>query len=204
MMKSRGFTLIEIIIALAIFAILGVLIAFGLRSVTQTQHQLSQHSQEWQKIAITNTLIRRDISQIVPVDATDEYGKNMPALLSGNDNSITLTRTGWQNSNATFARSDLIRVQYAVKNNQLYRISWRHIKPNADNKPTRQSLLSNVTTMQVLYFYHHGQFSHSWPISHGGNANTGALPEMAAIYLTLQNDGVLKIEVPLATGGDSQ
>lgn len=192
---AAGFTLLEIIIALAIFAILSLLVAQGLKTVTNTQQKLNTASEQWQQLTLAVALIRRDLGQIVSKPYRDTTSQNFAPVQSGTDDSFSFSRTGWQNPNATAQRSDLIRVRLALKNQTLTRTTWP-LDPNSDPaQPTTQTLLQGVTQFRITYVYDGGKISAIWPISTRSKEQVNALPDMIRLSITSKKFGVIKIDV---------
>lgn len=76
MRHNRGFTLIEMMVALVIFAIVGLLTTLSLHAVIQSHRHLKIADRQLQQLTMTMALMRRDVSQSV-----------MPPILTHGENS---------------------------------------------------------------------------------------------------------------------
>ena len=78
--KQRGFTLLELLIASIIFAIMAVMAYGGLDNVLSNSKASQQALSRLQQIQQSIAIISRDFSQLVPRAVRDEYGNIQPAL----------------------------------------------------------------------------------------------------------------------------
>ena len=148
--RNNGFTLLELLIALAIFGLLSVMSYSGLRSVMD-QHarteEVADRLAELQKIYL---VMQRDIEQIVPRSIRDEYGDQLPALVG--DEFLQFTRGGWSNP-LQRPRSSLQRVGYAFEDDELVRYTWQVLDRAQDTEPLKQPLTSTVSNMTMRYWH---------------------------------------------------
>ncbi len=181
-----GFTLIEVLIAMAIFAVLSLLAYGGLNAVMENKEQTAEALQRLQQLQLTMTHLHRDIEQITPREARDELGGKLLSLASGNSSELLIefTRNGWRNP-AGLPRSHLQRVAYRLDDDQLIRISWPYIDRAQDSQAIELPLINNVKDVS-LRFYDGKSWHTSWPDALAdSSANTNqALPR--AIEVTLQ------------------
>lgn len=66
MQPSRGLTLIELLVAIAIFAVLGVMSWRALSTTLDSRERLQQEFGEWQRLARVFGLVETELIQIVP------------------------------------------------------------------------------------------------------------------------------------------
>jgi general secretion pathway protein J len=181
---SRGFTLLELLVALAIFGLLAVMSYGGLRSVLEQRAVTELEADRLAQLQKIYTLMQRDIEQVVPRAVRDEYGAELPPLLGAE--SLQLTRGGWRNP-LGHARSTLQRVAYVYEDEQLVRYTWRVLDRAQDSQPVRQPLTDEITAMTVRYLD-----NTEWKTSWGG-VDGGALPGVAvkvlpkAVEITLEH-----------------
>jgi general secretion pathway protein J len=157
---QRGFTLLELLVALSIFALLSVMAYGGLRSVLQ-QHSITsaeeQRLAELQKIYL---LMQRDLEQAVPRPIRDEYGDTQPPLSGGS--AFQFTRGGWSNP-LGHPRSDLQRIGYAWVDDHLVRYVWSVLDRAQDTQPLEQRLSDRFTGMEVRFLAGNDQWLTQWP-----------------------------------------
>jgi general secretion pathway protein J len=155
-----GFTLLEMLVALAIFALLSVMSYGGLRSVMEQQSATQLEAESLGQLQKIYLLMQRDFEQIVPRAVRDEYGEELPPLAGAEI--LQLTRGGWNNP-LGHPRSTLQRVGYAYTDGQLVRITWTVLDRAQDSVPLEQPLTKEITSMDVRYLDSKGEWITGWP-----------------------------------------
>lgn len=95
--QARGFTLLEVLVAMAVFAVMSVVAYGGLRSVLTADQVTQEHAQRLADLQVTLSVLERDLAQVVDIAVRDEFGDRMPPLRlrSGGDNRLLeLVRAG--------------------------------------------------------------------------------------------------------------
>jgi general secretion pathway protein J len=191
--RAGGFTLLELLIALAIFGLLSVMSYSGLKSVLD-QHagtdEAADRLAELQKIYL---VMQRDIEQIVPRPVRGEYGDRLPALEGGEV--LQFTRGGWNNP-LQRPRSSLQRVGYAFQDDELVRYAWQVLDRAQDSLPLQQPLTAAVSSMSVRYLSSEDAWHASWPPDETGDTQviSGSQPDARlselpkAVEMTLEHD----------------
>jgi general secretion pathway protein J len=181
---AAGFTLLELLVALAIFGLLSVMSYSGLRSVLEQRAVTEQEADRLGRLQKIYLLMQRDIEQVVPRPVRDEYGAEQPPLTGAEV--LQLTRGGWRNP-LGHPRSTLQRVAYAYEDEQLVRYTWSVLDRAQDSQPAKQSLTDEITQMDVRYLG-----SDDWKTAWSGVADA-ALPGTAttelprAVEITLEH-----------------
>jgi len=160
----KGFTLLELLVALAIFALVAVTAYAGLAAVLDTDEALDEHSRDLRELQLAMQLLHRDLLQLSDRPIRDEYGDVQPALVAGGsaDALITLTRSGWANPTDR-VRSDLARVSYGLDGDRLVRAVWPQLDRVAGSEPLRAELFSGVQTVDLRFLDDEGQWQDTWP-----------------------------------------
>ena len=133
-----GFTLLELLVALAIFALLSVMAYAGLSTVLTANQILDTHMERLSEVQRSVTLLSRDIRQTVNRNIRDTFGDTKQPLIGASEfdtlgtPAIELSRTGYANPLGT-KRSFLQRVAYRVEEETLYRNSWRVLDQAQDS-----------------------------------------------------------------------
>jgi len=168
--KHQGFTLIEVMVALFIFAILGTITAIGLHSVIKTYRHVKTADQQLQKLQLAMTLMRRDTSQVVDRSIVDAKGKILPAFMVNGAHAFELTT---QNNR-------LQRIGYALKDGQWVRLTWPELNRSSHMVPSRKVLLSHVKNVRLKFVNDKGKIGETWSAS-------ASFPQAIVITLTLQD-----------------
>ena len=174
-MKADGFTLVELLIALSIFALLSIagvsLLSFSIDARQATEQRLGALA----GIVRTRSLLTADLAQAAPRLWRDENGLRHPAFAAGSgEPALELVRRGWTNDGGT-PRASLQRVAYRLSDDRLERVSVPMVDGAAANPPA--VLLTGVTALR-LRFHAGGEWRDAWqPLA------ADALPD--AVELTI-------------------
>lgn len=161
---SRGFTLIEVLVAFTIFALIGVISAQLLSQTLDSQANLSQRGQRLSDIHRAMQIIQRDVMQVVDRTVRDGYGDHLPALLIGTDGVLELTRGGWRNP-LNLPRAEVQRVGYLLQDNKLLRAYWPVLDRAQDTEPAYQTLLEQVERLEFYALDGNGNEHTFWPVT---------------------------------------
>tara|TARA_R100000935_G_scaffold49124_1_gene74192 strand:- start:107 stop:733 length:627 start_codon:yes stop_codon:yes gene_type:complete len=116
--QSRGFTLLELLIAMAVFAIMSVVAYSGLRAVLDADHVTRASSSQLADLQVSLSVLERDLAQMVDIQVRDEFGDRLPPLrlLAGTEQPLLeivragsggdqrLRRTAWRLTEAGLER----------------------------------------------------------------------------------------------------
>lgn len=161
---ERGFTLLELLIAITIFAILATFAYSGLKVVLDSEHQTSQYSKRMSQLQLAMSLMKRDIEQVVDRPIRDQQGDEQAALLSGGFAGmlLELTRDGYVNP-MKLPRSNLQRVGYQAEDETLYRLTWQILDRAQDSEPHRYKLIDDIQSLELIYYDHEMNKHEQWP-----------------------------------------
>jgi len=159
-LACKGFTLLELLVALAIFGLLAAMSYGGLQAVLEQQSYTEQAADRLGALQKMYLIMQRDIEQIVPRTVRDEFGDTQQPLVGGD--ALQLTRGGWRNP-AGRQRSTLQRVGYAYDDEQLVRYTWSVLDRAQDSEPLQQPLIEDVENMQLRYLDGNDEWQEQWP-----------------------------------------
>jgi len=161
---QRGFTLLELLVAVGVFAVMSVMAYGGLKSVLDSRKQTDAQAQRLAAVQLTFTRLERDIEQMTNRRIRDEFGDPKAALLasSGREVIVEFTHAGWSNP-ANELRSHLQRVAYTVKDNKLYRAYWLVLDRAQDSMPVQTVILDPVKSMEWRFMDNAGNWQTGWP-----------------------------------------
>ncbi|MFO7705346.1 MAG: type II secretion system minor pseudopilin GspJ [Halopseudomonas sp.] len=95
--NARGFTLLEMLVAMAVFAIMSVVAYGGLRAVLSADQVTQEHGRRLADLQVTLSVLERDLAQIVTISVRDEFGDRMPPLrlrAGGDSKLLEIVRAG--------------------------------------------------------------------------------------------------------------
>ena len=198
--RQHGFTLLEVLLALVIFAMLSISAYTVLQGVMRndevSQAKIARLS-EMQRAFATLT---RDFTQITPrpvrlngetsttVFQAERFG------LESDDWSTLFVRAGWFNPGGALRRSELQRVSYRLRQQTLERLTYLYPDAVTGTTPTATPLLTHVSAFS-LRFYKNGEWLTQWTTS-------TELPEAVEITLTLDDYGAIR-RLFLTTGASA-
>lgn len=164
--RNGGFTLVELLVALAIFAILSVL-AYGGYNNSVKQNEIARASmQRLESLQTTMRLLTQDFEQISPRPVRDVLGDGrLPALMADKRDQtlFSLTRAGWTNP-AGLPRGTLQRVSYVLDpDGKLIRQYVNVLDATLANEPVRRELIDRVKSVTVRYRDNQKQWQDQWP-----------------------------------------
>lgn len=162
-MRARGFTLLELLVALAIFAVLATTTYSGLVGVLAQRAAVEQQAARLQDLQRGYRLLARELSQFTARGLRDEFGELQPALqLGGQRPGLAFTHAGWFNP-LDRPRGILQRVRYQLDQDRLLRLSWPVLDRAQDSEPLEQELLDQVRGLQVRLLDEAGEWHEQWP-----------------------------------------
>lgn len=179
-----GFTLLEMLLAMAIFSIMNLTAYQVLRTTFKSSEIFIQKSTRLVNIQRAIGFLERDITHaIILLSGSDNFSVKSEKLYSG-ENSIDLIRNNRFNPAGLFPRSNLERVRYRIKNNTLERVSYRYPDNLSNDQPNVTTILRNVLDFQ-LKFYHRKQWIEKWD-------HPSMMPKGVAVILQLENMNIIR------------
>ncbi len=185
-MRQRGFTLVEMLVALTIFALMSVLAYRGLAAVMQTREHLTEDNRRWRDIALTLAQLELDMGLAVDRPVRGNGDLPLPALVgnpqtvNADDAQLSFSRMGmaWQTS----VLADVQRHGYRLNNGTLEQLVWPVLDRAPLSEPVVNVLLERVNRFELRYLDGSGNWQPRWPLS-----GMTALP--AALEVVLELDG---------------
>jgi general secretion pathway protein J len=161
--NRNGFTLVEMMVALFIFAMLSVAGVIMLRSAVDSDEITAENLGKMAEMQRFVSLMEADLSQALPRTFRDDGGDRMPAFASeaGGPEAAFLkfTRGGQSNVNGA-ARSNLERVEYRLTDGNLER--WRYRMTDGGSIDQPAILISNVDSLALRFRDKRGLWSNGW------------------------------------------
>lgn len=148
--RSRGFTLIEVLVALAITAFVASISYASLSSVLLGVESSRFAADRTHEVNRAWMIITRDLRQFSTRPVRDEFGEEEPAMIGGEAARFLLsfTRAGWHNPLGQ-QRSNLQRVNYLVEDDALWRESYAVLDRANNSEPSRVKLLEGVDYLEL-------------------------------------------------------
>ncbi len=193
--RERGFTLLEILVAVVILAIMGLMSYRAVRDARVQADIAATHMDRLREVQRAMHLLVADFRTLAPRPARELIGDGYRASLLRDPNSTTLfelTHAGWPNGAGT-PRGTLQRVSYRLEERKLVREHWNVMDPTLSNEPFKRELLEGVERVQIRYMGPDRQWDTQWPPL-GGTGDRAWRARPLAVEITIQVDGYGEIK----------
>ena len=200
--SNKGFTLLEVLIAIAIFSIISLSSFTIFNAVLTGDEQSQQRSIRQNELQRAFIIIERDLTQIsrrtmrlngespqtrLIQSASDSYATEEQA--------IAFVRHGWTNPGLLLPRSDMQAVAYRLTDETLERLHFNFVDAIVGEEPKVRPLIHDVTTVAFEY-YNGKEWQTTW--------QTDTLPFAIAIEIDTKDYGIIRRQYLVAGDGQLQ
>ncbi|GAA5180230.1 GspJ family T2SS minor pseudopilin variant XcpW [Niveibacterium umoris] len=178
--RPHGLTLIEVMVAIAIFAVLGVLSYRAVSSMIATRDRMEAEYARWRQIARVMQLIENDLTQLAPrpQSGTTQGAATLSLMRGGQLEQLTLLRHDGSNGG----------VEQHIWHIEDQTLLLTRQRISSDTPGSDDAMLQQVKSLNWRFVTRNGQEVDAWP----QNANmANELP--AAIRMQLELADVGKI-----------
>jgi general secretion pathway protein J len=193
--SQGGFTLIEVLVALAVFGVLSVMAYMALGQTLSNADLLGERMQRLQAIQRTIRYLDSDLMQAAPRPVRGLLGDGYePAIRSSfaSEYALEMTHGGWTNP-AGMPRGTLQRSAYRSEDGELSRYHWRVLDRTINNEPIGVVLLDGIESIEFRYLTTDWEGSEQWPpTSVTGPAGFRLRPRGVEVVLTLTDEGEIR------------
>ncbi|WPC73973.1 type II secretion system minor pseudopilin GspJ [Vibrio porteresiae] len=200
--SHAGFTLIEVLVAMAIFASMSIAAYQVLNQVQRSNDISLERSKRLNEMQRAIVMMDSDFRQIAArqfrtngKEANEGYLQWQNYLLDSDSQGVMFVRLGWPNPQQQFPRGNLTKVGYRLKEHVLERLWWQYPDTTLNEPPVVMPLLTGVDSWSMR-FYFDGKWSDEWD-------ETDALPKAVEVTLKLQDYGDIK-RIYLVAGSDDK
>ena len=181
-MKQRGFTLIEVLVAMAILAVVIMATHQILDSTTKAKEASDEKIAELNGLQTAFRLMDQDFSQMTQRtvrneagDAQEQYLLAGRYILESQYDGIAFVRDGWVNPINLLPRSELQAVGYRVLDDNLERVYRVYVDQLDDMEPRVQVVLKGIEELKFEFLDANNEWQEQWQIK--------ALPKAVAVTL---------------------
>ncbi len=199
---SRGFTLLEVLIAIAIFVIVGAMAMGGYNELVTQSQILEENNARSRAVQSAVQRMVQDFSTLEPRPVREPLGESyQPALRSDARSQLLaeLTHSGWSNP-AGLPRSTLQRVAYRIdEEGRLRRDHWYVLDRTLGGEPVSRVLVERVEGLTFRFMDNNGRWHEQWPpLGYSAPDAQRVRPIAVEIALELEDWGEIKrlVEVP--------
>ena len=184
-------TLLELVVAIAVFTLVAAAAYLALTQGLVTQEQLQERRRFWQDLDAVFQLVYSDLGLAVdraPRTAAADgqafvgYGRNHTAQ---DGRLLEFTRSAYRDFQ-TGPASPFLRVAYRLDAGGLYRQIWARVDHPYGAPPTESLLLDDIDSLQIRYYSPANIWVTRWPPAAPTGADGTALPRAVELTLSLQ------------------
>lgn len=193
MKSNKGFTLIEILIALTVFAILASITSSTLYYAFSTRTRVNEQSERMSTLQLAISLIQQDTSQTIERAIRGNDMRLFPIFV-GRTEYMEFTRDGDVNPGSIDKRSTLKRIAYVCENGTLIRRTWDGLDPENRNIHADKPLIDNLTECHFGFLNQNLEVFSEWRADAvNQNQNKESLPKAIQFNLTLRDQGEINL-----------
>lgn len=193
MIKIKGFTLLEILIALTIFAIIATITSSSLYYAFSTRTRVNEQANRLNKLQLAISIMEQDTRQIVDRATRGNEMQLFPTLV-GRPEYMEFTRDGLTNPNSKEKRSTLKRVALTCVDGKLIRRTWKSLDPVDRNTYQDRVLIDQIEECYFSYLNHNLQSLSEWrEQTFAGGRHAEILPTALQINITLNVWGKMNL-----------
>lgn len=186
-----GFTLMEVLVALVIVALMSGIAYRGLTALLDTRVRLVEENRKWRDIALLFARIENDVGSTVSRPIRDSNNLLAPPFVGKPDPvgkvdaHLVLSRMGVADQSGNL--SDVQRVGFRLsKEGVVEQLLWPVLDQAPRSEPAVIELLRGVKEFELRYFDDLGVLQPRWPLSGSGQA-AAVLPNAVQLIVGLES-----------------
>ncbi len=188
--KESGFTLLEVIIAIALFSMISLSSFTIFNTVIKSDESSKTRTSRINELQRGFLLIERDLLQIAKRSVRlngeaplDDFLHTDSNSFSNNESTLAFVRHGWTNPGLMLPRSSMQSVAYQLNDETFERLHFNFVDAVQGQEPKIRKLISNVETLNFEFFY-----DKKWQ----SKIKAKVLPQAIAVELTTEDYGLLR------------
>jgi general secretion pathway protein J len=193
--SESGFTLVEMMVALAIFSMISVAGVALLQSASRSQLIVKDRLADMSETSRAIAMIESDLAQAIARPVRSASAPVEPAFVAGGplDGQIFAATRGGQSNLDNAPRADLQRVAYVLEKGELRRTSWSMLDGGT---PRTSVLLRDVSSATTRFREADGDWRNDWDA-----ADPLALPRALELIIVQKGAAPLRLLFLVGTGG---
>lgn len=185
---SKGFTLIEVMVAIAVFATLSFSAYQVVNQVQRSNQQSLEKSERIKQLQRSLVFLDNDFRQMAPRPFRTDGEKASEQLLVADEyfldsesQAILFVRLGWKNPQQAFPRGEITKVAYRVIEGTMERLWWRYPDTPVGQDPVITPLINDVEAL-AFEFYDGKKWQKKWTLKN-------QLPKATKLIMTFKDYG---------------
>src|SRR5699024_8464340 len=161
--RQCGFTLIEMLVAIAVFAVMAAMAYGGLSAVLNTRESVTAALERDRTLQMAVWHIQHDLAQIVARPTRDQFGDRIAPVFSTPESGLSISHNGWRNP-LNLARSSLQRTRYHLdEHDNLTRAHWQVLDRAPEPQAVTTALLEHVEALEWHFLNGADEWLDRWP-----------------------------------------
>lgn len=200
--KHKGFTLLEVLIAIAIFSLIGLSSFTLFDTVLKGDEIAKQRSERHNELQRAFLILERDITQIARrsvrlngESSLDGFLQTSENNFSSDEQALAFVRHGWTNPGLLLPRSDMQAVAYRLVDGMVERLHFNFVDAVVGEEPKVRPLMSGVSALEFEY-YDGKKWQKTW--------SEKLLPLAIAIEIDTKDYGVIRRQFLVAGGNKAK
>lgn len=158
---SGGFTLVEILVALAVFGIMGALGYRALAGLLEARAAIVAHDRQWRELELFFSRLERDLNSYVRRPVRNESDRNEAEFFApAGATEIAFTRAGWGGANGPAA--DAQRIGYRWRDQNVELLLWPVLDRAPHSVPSAYTVLKTIKTFELRFLDAGGNWQPQW------------------------------------------
>lgn len=146
--SQSGFTLLEVIIALSIFAVISVMSYQGINTLITTEQKSRHALTDLTELQRALMIWERDLRQAAPRSITNDYGTTQPSMQTGEGMLLELSANNYYDWSGKSGHT-IQRIRYRFSEGKLIREVWAYPDYMQTTQPQALILLENLINASV-------------------------------------------------------
>ena len=178
---SRGFTLLELLVALSILALLSVLGYRAVAALSDSETRLTEETRRWRALDALFSRLEADLREAIPREA--RIGTGVEAAWLGTTDAdgnalLVFSRAGPEFAPEVGSAGQ--RLGYRLARGAVEVLYWPWLDNSAGTEPTAYALEGDIAAFRIEYLDRTGAWRDRWPF-----AGEPTLPRAVRVELTL-------------------
>ncbi len=198
---QRGFTLIEILVATVILAVMSVMAYRGVTEARVAVENAEGHLDRLREVQRAMQVVVADFRTLTRRPVREPIGDGYRASLIRNASGVALvelSRAGWPNGAGT-PRGTVQRVLYRIEDGKLIREHWTVADPTLATQPVKRELLTGVDRVEFRFLNSGHEWIAEWPQFNSTNEQAFYMRPLAVeMTVTLSDWGEIRRIIEVA------
>jgi len=194
--EQKGFSLIEVIIALAIFSLMSIAAYKGIDGLIRVKERVSLENRQWQQVMLFLDRFELDVKQRANRPIRNANDMSEPAWLAQPMYSyqygaqLSLSRFG--DAHQTGFLMDSRRIGYRLNRGAIELVYWPALDVSREQKPEVFEVLENVSEFKLKYLTKDSRWIVSWPEASEKNDADTIFPRAVSVEITMRSGEKIK------------